>query len=272
MTTLDVAAPAQADTAAPANTPAISDAQAAPNAAGVDGWAAALDEDTRTTAEAKGWSKLPEKDALAQAVKSYAELQKKTGSALNFPKDDATPEEKAAFMADLHKRLGRPESPEGIEFKMPEKMPDGVVYDKAFADEAKAVLHKAGIYGDAAQKVHDFWIGLQGKQAEAAAQWATAQQGEASAQLVKAWGPEDSETHKTNLAYVNRLLREDSAMLGEMKAFGLVGPKGEARAPALVALLAQLAEHRFAEGKAPDGSNAGPTKSLAERLYPHLPI
>lgn len=270
MTTLDVAAPAQADTAAPASTPANPAIEAKPDAAVVDGWAAALDEDTRTTAEAKGWSKLSEKDAAVQAAKSYAELQKKTGSALNFPKDDATPEEKAAFMADLHKRLGRPDAPEGIEFKMPEKMPDGVVYDKAFADEAKAVLHEAGIYGDAAQKVHDFWIGLQGKQVAAHAEWATAQQAEASAQLAKAWGSEGSETHTTNLAYVNRALREFD-MLGEFKAFGLVGPKGEARAPRLVAAIARLAEQAFAEGKAPDGGSATPHRKLGDGLYPHLP-
>ncbi len=266
MTVLDGGAPAQADTAPPSDATANSGIEAKPDAAVVDGWAAALDEDTRTTAEAKGWSKLPEKDALAQAVKSYAELQKKAGSALNFPKDDATPEEKEAFMAELHKRLGRPETAEGIEFKMPEKLPDGVVYDKAFADEAKAVLHKAGIYGPAAQQVHDFWIEMQGKQAAAHAEWATAQQAEATAQLVKAWGQEGSETHKANLAHANRAIREFD-LLGEMKAIGIVGPNGEARAPKLVAALSRLAEQALGEGSAPDGRNAVTVKPLEERLY-----
>lgn len=269
MTVLDGGAPAPAENASPPNAPANPAPEAGAGAAGVEGWAAALDEDTRTAAEAKGWSKLAEKDALPAVLKSYAELSRKAGSALNFPKDDATPEDKAAFMADLHKRLGRPDTAEGIEFKMPEKMPDGVVYDKAFADEAKAVLHEAGIYGDAAQKVHDFWIGLQGKQATAAAEWATAQQAETTAALVKAWGPEDSDTHKEHLAYVNRAIREGEVM-DELKAFGLVGPKGEARAPRLVALFARLAKQAFEEGRAPDGGAAAPTRKLGDGLYPHL--
>jgi len=52
----------------------------------------------------------------ADAVKSYAELEKRLGKSVVIPGKDATPDEIAAY----HKRLGVPDSPDGYEITLPE--------------------------------------------------------------------------------------------------------------------------------------------------------
>lgn len=266
-------APPAGDTAPPVVAPETPAVQEQPVAQASEGWAAALDEDTRTTAIAKGWDKLSEADRATAIAKSYVDLQKLSGSALHVPKPDATPEERQQFIDDLRKRLGGPETPDGIEFKMPENLPENLVYDAEMATAAKPLLHKLGLFGDDAQLVHDFYVEHQTKQLAAyEAQQLALEQGAAEA-LTKAWGAPDSATHKENLAYVDRAIREagGDVVLAELKANGLIGPAGEVRrAAGLATMIAKLARLAYAEPTPPANGDAPKGTTRAERFFPGL--
>lgn len=273
MTTLTDGAPPQGDNAPPVGTPEIQPVQAPADAQVVDGWVAALEEDNRAAVIAKGWDKLPEKEAALAIARSYSELEKRSGNALHVPKPDATPEERQQFKEDLRKRLGGPDTPDGIEFKMPENLPESFVYDADMAAAAKPLLHQLGLFGEDAQKVHDFYVEHTNRQLAAYEQQQIALEQSAAETLTKAWGAPDSATHKENLAYVDRAIREagGEVVIAELKANGLIGPAGEVRrAAGLTTMIAKLARQAFAEPSPPANGDNPKTQTRAERFFPGL--
>lgn len=267
-------APPAGDTAPPVVAPENQSVQAPADAQALEGWAAALDEDTRTTAIAKGWDKLSDADRATAIAKSYVDLQKLSGSALHVPKPDATPEERQQFIDDLRKRRGGPDTPDGIEFKMPENLPESFVYDADMAAAAKPLLHQLGLFGEDAQKVHDFYVEHTNRQLAAYEQQQIALEQSAAETLTKAWGAPDSATHKENLAYVDRAIREagGDVVIAELKANGLIGPAGEVRrAAGLTTMIAKLARQAFAEPSPPANGDAPSATTREQRWYPHLP-
>lgn len=122
----------------------------------------------------------------ADAVKSHYELQKlfgadRHGRTVVIPKEDATPEERAAF----YERLGRPKTPEEYGFKVPEGG------DPKFAEKVAGKLHELGIPASQAQELFN-WYTAEGQslmQADDAAYKANLEAEHAA--LKQDWGTEE---------------------------------------------------------------------------------
>lgn len=128
----------------------------------------------------KGW-KTPG-DALA----AYTNVEKMIGGEkIALPGKDAKPEDWNAVYA----KLGRPEKPEGYEFKKPA---DFAEYSDDMAQGFRAEAHKHGLSAKQAAALHDWWVGqtqglLKGNgEAQAAAAAKAAE--DLSAEIAKAWG------------------------------------------------------------------------------------
>ncbi len=147
----------------------------------VESWTKALPDELRGMAENKGW------ESPADALKSYADLEKFNGAPadqlLKLPADLND----AEAMAEIYTRLGRPDSPEGYELPSAEDIQDGQTdLTGWFADQSFA----AGLTKD--QAVH-----LVGGFAEkmdalaAEAQQAVELQSQTDIrELQREWGPE----------------------------------------------------------------------------------
>ena len=105
-----------------------------------DPWFSGLDQSYHAAITAKGWDKLDAAGATKALADSYFNLEKlighdKAGRAIVPPKEGAPQAEVDAFYA----KLGRPEKPDGYDFKLDQNAP------KEFADAAAAEFHKAGL-------------------------------------------------------------------------------------------------------------------------------
>ena len=170
------------------------------NAQGGD-FLSVLDEDTRGMAEARGWTS---PDKFPDAIKSFRSLEQKLGSALTVPGEDATPEDRQAFL-EKASQTWTPEN--GYEFKMPEGLDENFAYDQEFAGEAGNWFKEIGLHPSQAQFLHDKWIG---KQAEVQKQMAEAAQeaqtkretaaSEAHQGLIKEYGAVDSPGYQNAVA------------------------------------------------------------------------
>lgn len=108
-----------------------------------------LNEEDRALATAQGWQ------GVDSVFQGYRGLQAQLSEAVTPPKQDAGPEEQAAFYRDLAKAW-TPE--DGYQFRMPETLPDSFAYDQSFADEANGWFQEAGLHPAAAQLLHDRWL------------------------------------------------------------------------------------------------------------------
>lgn len=256
MTDVATDAPAPADTAtAPADTvqPSGSIAPVAEN-----DWRAALDEDTRKTADAKNWSN------PAAAVKSYNDLFREftdvKQKSLTLPTDDAQPDDWNAFYA----KLGRPEKPEGYEFKLPEGLPENFPYDGKNAVEFKNWAHAAGLTPRQAQAVHDQFVKHTATTVAAMAEANSKAAQTAHESLVKVWGDPESTTYKRNQELANRAIRQQGGeeLVSELKAINALGPNGEVKTPRLAMALAKIGESLYAEDTLFGGPSQGPNPFL----------
>lgn len=87
----------------------------------------------------------PDVDKLAH---SYREIEKAFSTKREPLKplgEDATPEQQAAYLAELRKATGAPEKPEDYGLKKPDNLPDGVEWNQEFADKVTTIAHKHAI-------------------------------------------------------------------------------------------------------------------------------
>lgn len=190
---------------------------------------------------------LTDPKALAQHAFNQEKL---LGNAIRVPKEDATLEERDAFL----NKLGRPEKPEGYQFKAPEKMPEGMPYDGEFAAAFKTKAHELGLTAKQAQSLHDYWVeqsinGFTGATEKLHGE-IKAKADSATADLVKLWGPLDGQTAKTNFEFANRvftLAPGGNELLEELKGLGLVGPSKEVLSRPLATVLAAVGGALYAE-------------------------
>jgi len=171
---------------------------------GNDGFLSALSEGNRDFAAANGWETA---DGL---LESYRSLQKSLSTSLRLPGEDASAEDRAAFYADVSKSWI---PKDGYRFKLPESLPESFPYDQAFAGEAGEWFREAGLAPEAAQVLHDKWVGkMAGQFAEhqAAVQEAAQQQAEAAETahraLVREYGDPDSDGYRNAVAKADRAL------------------------------------------------------------------
>ncbi|MGJ4857064.1 hypothetical protein ACN6KF_003048 [Labrys sp. La1] len=261
--------------AAPAVTPA--DANASPGNNGSppgdapDIFAGLQNAESRQWVESKGYRALdPLVESARHADKVQAEYNEFKAKALAPPANDAPKEQWDAFYA----KLGRPEKAEAYEFKMPEGLPEGFAYDGESAKAYQGWAHEAGLNPRQAQALHDRFVQYQAGQQTAYAQ-SIVQKGEtAQGELVKVWGDKASEGYKQNVQFADRFIRHNGgeALLGEMKANGLLDPDGFVLSPVLAQAMAKAGKALYAEDQFATGGAAAQPKSAAETLYPVDPF
>lgn len=138
----------------------------------------------------KSWTANKGFESPEIAMKSYQNLEKlmghdRAGRTVVLPGDDATPEERAAFMA----KLGRPDKPDGYE------MPQGG--DEGFMKWAKETFHEIGLPAKQAKALTDKWQEYAGGANEAMQQAQQAKFAGETDRLKKEWGAAFEDKVKT---------------------------------------------------------------------------
>lgn len=189
-------------------------------------------------AKSKGWVAEDGSVKTEAVFDGYRNLEKKLGTMLSVPGEQATPEERQRF----EKALGVPEKAEGYEFKRPESLPADLPYDEAMANRFKQWAHEARLPPSAAQKLHDQYVGQFAEDLKA---W-DAEQGQkakaAHEEIVKAWGDPKSEDYAKNKDAAIRALRSEQfkGLEEELKQSGLLTKDGVYTSPRIAQLLAAV--------------------------------
>lgn len=210
-------------------------------------WLAGLSEDNRSLVEAKKW------DAPEAVVKSYRDLEAHASKALVPPSEDAKPEDWDAFYG----KLGRPENPDGYEFKLPEGVPEDMPYDDTLKTEFQTWAHEAGLTPKQAAMMHDKYVQQAGQQYSTAVEDTATKVTGAHDELTKAWGDPGSEKYQRNVELADRAIRQlgGEELRTELKQFGFMTDKGEVASAKITQMLANIGEQLYAE----DAVYAGPT-------------
>ena len=128
--------------------------------------------------------------ALKTLVNQQRLLGKKADAVL-IPKDDASPEEVAAFRA----KLGVPETADKYSTKI-EGLPEGMALDEASVKQFNELAHKTGLTPAQAQEAVKFYASLEAQNAQNAELQAKAQYEASRKELAEAWG-DKFETNKS---------------------------------------------------------------------------
>ncbi len=207
------------DVMAPAQPDSVSDAKTSPEA----DWRAALPAPLRRVAE-----KFP---TPGDAVKSYAELERRLGRSVTLPDRDAT----AAEIAVFHSRLGRPDTPDGYTVRLPDGLPDHLRPGPESAPSRAAFLsamHEAGATPGTVQAAFD-WYYAAATDADAAARAARERaNAKADAELRRDWGGD----YERNTALARRTLKH----FGDSELTASIEQAGLARHPAWLRALARI--------------------------------
>ena len=213
-------------------------------------WLAGLSEDNRSLVEAKKWGSDPN-----QVVKGYRDLEAHASRALVPPGNDAKPEDWDAFYG----KLGRPETPDGYAFALPEGVPDDMPYDDTLKTQFQVWAHEAGLTPKQAARMHDNYVQQAGQAYAQAVDSTNAMITDAHDDLVKAWGDPGSPGHQRNVELASRAVRQlgGDELRDELTRFGFITQRGEVASAKITQMLAKVGEQLFAE----DTVYAGPTAS-----------
>ena len=208
-------------------------------------------------AKEQGWS------SADDAVKAYQDQRAGFEGMIKVPGEDASDEDRAAFA----KALGVPDTEDGYQFSLPEKMPENVQYDENLATSFKAKAKEIGLTPAQAQALHDFQMEAVGTQANAFLEGQKQAEAEKTAKaeashdaLVKAWGKEGSESYNKNLALANRALSKmvpDDKLMEEFKSNGVFADDGAVLMPHFAQALAAIGQTLYSE----DGDLNGDAQS-----------
>jgi len=108
----------------------------------------------------------------------------KTDGMLKVPGEADPPE----AWDSVWKAIGRPDAPDGYGIKAPEKMPDGVAWDDAFAGEFAKTAHAIGMPKAHAEKLLAWHTEQMGAQVAKTREWAAGQIAEEQKALKEAYG------------------------------------------------------------------------------------
>lgn len=211
------------------------------------------DEGARKWVETKGYK------TVADVVTAAHSLETKLGTAFTAPSADAPKEEWDKFWTKLPEDRRPIASPDKIEFKRPESLPENVPYSAELATASKTWMHEAELNPKQAQVVHDKFVGYMAEQAQAQ-QVAVAKSVEDTHDaLVKEWGPQDSEGFKTKLELANRAMKK-LGLVDAYKAKGILLPDGALTDNQIAIAFSAIGEAMFKEDSigadpAPGGAN-----------------
>ena len=158
----------QADAGSVAETPAGAPATPTPsaeNGSAAQGpenpFSGLQDEGARKWVETKGYK------TLADVVGAAHSLEQRLGTAVTIPAADAPKEEWDKFVSKLPEDRRPIASPDQIEFKRPEGLPENLPYNDELAAAARPWMAEAGLTKAQAQTVHDKFAGWMAEQATA---------------------------------------------------------------------------------------------------------
>lgn len=189
-----------------------------------DAAAAAATQDWRTTLpeDIRGEESIKNFKDVADLTKGFIETKKLVGNATKIPKADAKPEEWDTF----YSKLGRPESPDKYDFKMP----DGTKVDEALIKEFRTAAHTSGLQPRQAQGLLDWFNKTQGDRMTAYSK--TMEDG--VGKLKTEWGGKFDE----KLSVASRAVKE----MGGDELISLLEETGLGNHPTLVKFFAKLGE------------------------------
>jgi len=173
-----------------------------------EGWLDRLPEDLQKSKQMFGQQK-----DLPSLLKSYEHAQKLLGKQANaviIPKDDASPEEVAAFRA----KLGVPDSVEKYATKI-EGLPEGMALDEAGVKQFNELAHKTGLTPSQAQEAVKFYAGIETQRATAAQEAAKAEYAAGQKALGELFG----KGYETEIAVTKRGVQLAGGNM-ESKGFG----------------------------------------------------
>lgn len=206
----------------------------------LNAWADGLQsEDNRVKANAKGWT------SVEDVVQSYNHLESQLGRSVVPPAADDPPEKWETF----YRAGGRPDHPDGYEFKMPAELPSDFAYEDDLAAQFRNWAHGTGLNPRQAQDLHDHFVRYQ---ADLYSEYRNSREQTASdahEQLVRRWGAPTSERFKRNIELANRAIRNlgGDALVHALKMGSLVNDDGAIANDALAVALARAGEALFAE-------------------------
>ena len=209
--------------------------------AGQPAWAEGLSDENRKLAEANGWAD-PDALNVDRALDAYRDLELKSSGAVTVPGEDATPEERDAF----ERHIGRPESPDGYAFNLPDGLPDDFPYSEDMADRFRDWAFRAGVPARAAQSLHDDYVReIAGLQETETQRIVTAEE-QSHRDLTDEWGGADSDAYRRNVLLADRAAT--GLGLGDvLREYGLMGPDGGVRDARIAVALARVGAELFAE-------------------------
>jgi len=179
-------------------------------------WRTSLPEEMRSEKSFEKFKGVPD------LAKSYVEIQKTMGNAIHMPKPDSKPEEWDTF----YSKMGRPESPDKYELKLPES---GTV-DEGLVKEFRTAAHQSGLQPRQAQGLLDWFNKTQGDRMTAY----TKTMEDGVNQLKTEWGGKIDE----RISVASRAVKE----MGGDELVSLLEETGLGNHPTLVKFFAKLGE------------------------------
>ncbi len=122
-------------------------------------------------------------DGALKTLVSQQKMLGKKADAVIVPDENATPEEKSAFL----KKLGIPDSPDAYQLR-PKDLPAGYEWDDNIAKEFNALAHQNGIPPKAMDALMSKYAAIEAQKAEAAAVQQKAEIEAGRKALAEAWG------------------------------------------------------------------------------------
>lgn len=202
-------------------------------------------------------------------ARAFVETKKLVGvkpQGLIEPGEKATPEEKAAYQAELRKRVGVPEKPTDYKIKRPDVAQDGA-WDAAAEAQFLGIMHQHGAAPGLVQAALDFYGQWERSRLEAAA----AEARTIETKLRSEWGV----NYDAKVGRANRAITEFGGPDLEAALMDPAGPLHKAsRHPANIRAWAAvgdaLVEHGAMSGEGLQGMSAEDARARADALRKEL--
>jgi len=225
-----------------------------------------LSEGARKWVDTKGYKS--HEDVVSAALS----LEQRLGTSLTVPAPDAPKEEWDKFHSRLPEDMRPVASPDKIEFKRPEGLPENLPYDEGLANASKPWMAEAKLSAKQAQVVHDKFAAYQAEQATAQLAAVAKSVETTHDELVKDWGPKDSDGFKEKLTVADRAMKK-LGLVDAYKAKGILLADGSLTDPQIAKAFHAIGEAMFKEDKInADGvpSGVNPFKRGADGKIPNV--
>lgn len=149
----------------------------------IEGWQDKLPDDFADDRALLG--RFGDLKTLVKAFKdNMSTARAKTEGLVKVPGQDATPEDRAAYL----KAIGVPDDPKGYDIKAPEKLPEGVAWDQGLSEKFAGVAHEIGLTPAQVAKLQEWQVGSVGEQVQSTRAAAAQALEQERAELNRAFG------------------------------------------------------------------------------------